>query len=164
MTPGREKGADVTAVSDKFEKLPPPGGPAPASEGTAPTGSSVGELAVQLGAQVSHLVRAELALAQLEAKQRGKKMGLGAGLLLVSGLLGFFVIACGVTAAILALAMPLRPWAAAIATGIGLIIICTVLGLPGLLLLRSRKPAVPRDSIESVKADVAALKAGLRGE
>lgn len=153
----------MTAVSDKFQKLPPPGGAARAPRHGAEPDATVGQLVAQLGTQVSHLVRAELALAQLEAKQRGKKMGVGAALLVVSGVLGFFVIACAVTAGILALAMPLRPWAAAIAAGIGLIIICTLLGVPGLLLLRSRRPAAPRDSIESVKADLAALKAGLRG-
>jgi hypothetical protein len=155
----------VTAVSDKYQKLPPPDGPrhrADGADGTDPKDASLGELAAQLSAQVSHLVRSELALAQLEAKKRGKKMGMGAGLLVTSLLLGFFVLACGVTAAILALAMELRPWAAALAVAVGLIVLCTLLGLPGLLLLRSRKPAVPQDSVESLKADVSAVKAAMR--
>jgi len=172
----------VTAVSHKYEKLPPPGGVlgADGAHGVSATGvsaagvgatgvdgaaglegASVGELTAQLGSQLSRLVRDELALAQLEAKQRGKKLGMGAGLLMVAGVLGFFGACAGVTAAIVALAMELRPWAAAIAVMIALFLLAGLLALPALLLFKSRKPAVPADTLDSVKSDVAAIKAAM---
>lgn len=153
----------MTSLSQNYEQLPPPAdeqGPDPSGVGSVSVGPdpSVGELAAKIGEQVSRLVRGELALAQLEAKQRAKKVGLGAGMFGASGMLAFFGACCGVTAAILGLANVLRPWAAAIAVAIVLFVLAGLLALPGWKVLTSKRPAVPADSIDSVKADLSAVR------
>lgn len=151
-------------LSQNYEQLPPPAATEPASDPPepAPTGpdSSAGELAAKLGEQVSRLVREELALAQLEAKQRAKKVGLGAGMFGTSALFAFFGACCSVTAAVLGLANVMRPWAAAIAVAIALFVLAAMLALPGWKVLSSKRPSVPGDTLDRVKADVSAAKHG----
>ena len=63
---------------------------------------------------MSTLVRDEMRLAQAEMTQKGKKAGLGIGLFSVAGLLAFFGLAVLITTAILALALVLPAWLAAL--------------------------------------------------
>lgn len=156
----------MTSPSHDYEQLPPPVGAPPANgppvqARPAGTDATVGELASQLGAQVSRLVRDELALAQLEAKERTKKVGVGAGMFGVSGLFAFLGACCGVAAAVLGLVDLLRPWAAAIAVALILFVLAGLIALPGWKTMTSRRPAVPKDSIDSVKADVSAVRAAM---
>ncbi|MGH8962829.1 MAG: phage holin family protein [Jatrophihabitantaceae bacterium] len=156
----------MTTPSQNYAQLPEPGTALPRQgsadgSGSGDVDASAGQLATRLGEQLSRLVRDELALAQLEAKQRAKKMGVGAGMFGVSGLFAFFGACCAVAAAVIGLANVLRPWAAAIAVAIAAFLVAGLFGLPALKLLTSRRPAVPRDSIDSVRADVSAVKAAL---
>jgi hypothetical protein len=155
----------VTPLSDHFAQLPPPTTePISDRSGTEnrPTQApaSVGELAARLGDQLPRLVRDELTLAQIEAKQRVKKAGLGAGLVGAGGGFAFFGACCGVAAAVLGLMNVMRPWAAAITAGIVLFLLAGLIALPGRKVLTSRWPPMPRESIESVKADVSAVRGG----
>src|SRR6266496_6342910 len=76
--------------------------------------ASLGELAARLSEQVSRLVRDELALAQVEAKQKAKRLGLGLGMFGASALLALFGAVCGVAAAVLGLAIVVDAWLAAV--------------------------------------------------
>ena len=75
---------------------------------------SVVELIKQITAQSSALARKELELAEAEMTAKGKRAGLGAGMLGSAGLLGLFALACATAAAILALALVVPGWAAAL--------------------------------------------------
>ena len=66
--------------------------------------ATVGELARQLPEQISRLVREELKLAQMEMKQKGKRAGLGAGMLGSGGDHALYGVAAVLAAVILALA------------------------------------------------------------
>lgn len=157
-------------------ELPPPHGAAPTgqlSDGSTPLrhngsaassadGASVGELVAQLSGQLSRLARDEIALAEIEAKERGKRAGVAIGALGVGGVLGFLGACCFVTAAIIALAMVMRPWSAALCVGAGLIIVSGMFGTPGLWGLRRTGKGAGRQSIESVKADVDTLRQVVR--
>lgn len=154
-----------TALSDRpqpYSQLPPPsssdgGGPQPV-RAPQPAEGSVGALVSRLSEQVSTLVRDEMQLAELEAKQRGKKLGAAFGALGAAGGLAFFGACCFATAAILALAMIMRPWAAALLVGAGFMIASGILGLPGLIGMRFGSRGIGKESVESVKADVAAVR------
>lgn len=123
---------------------------------------SVGRLAAQLGEQVSRLVRDELALAQVEAKQRAKKIGVGAGLFGAAGGMVFFGGACFVTAAVLGLCNVVQPWFAAIIVGVALLLLAGLTVLPGWKGVTAKTPAVPADTIRSVKEDVAAVRSAVQ--
>ena len=123
--------------------------------------ASAGELAAQLGEQISRLIRDELALAQVEAKQRAKRIGVGVGMFGAGGLLAFFGAACVVAAVVIGLSNVMRPWLAALVAGAGLFVIAGLTVLPGWKGVMERRPDIPNDSIASVKADVAAVKEAL---
>jgi len=140
---------------------PPVVGIPPGDGATRPVtgpGESVGQLSAQLGQQVSRLVRDELALARVEATQRAKRIGAGVGMFGVAGGFGFFGACCLVAAAILGFANVLQPWLAAIIVAIILFVAAGITALPGWKGVTSKHPDVPHDSVESVKADVAAVK------
>ena len=83
-------------------------------EGRAtPQDRPLSELARQLPEQVSRLVREELRLAQLEMTQKGKRAGLGAGMLGGGGIVALYGAAAILAAIILALAIVLPAWASA---------------------------------------------------
>jgi putative superfamily III holin-X len=122
---------------------------------------SVGELTAQLGEQVSRLVRDELALAQTEAKQRAKRIGVGLSAFGVAGGLAFFAGCCLVAALVIGLSNVMRPWLAAIVAAGGLLLLAVFIVMPGWKGMMERRPPVPQDTVESVKADVAAVKEGI---
>ena len=53
-----------------------------------PANATTGELVTRLSAQISELVRGELALAKTELAEKGKRAGIGAGLAGTAGVLG----------------------------------------------------------------------------
>lgn len=132
-----------------------------APEDAARRPDSVGQLAAQLGEQMSRLVRDELALAQAEAKQRAKKVGLGAGMFGAAGGAAVLAVCCFVAAAVLGLCNVVQPWFAAIIVGVALILLAGLTVLPGWKGITSGRPDVPGDSIRSVKDDVAAVRSAL---
>lgn len=120
---------------------------------------SVVELIKQITAQSSALARKELELAEAEMTAKGKRAGLGAGMLGSAGLLGLFALACATAAAILALALVVPGWAAAlIVAGVygGL---AGVAALAGGLSVKRATPLGPTEAAASVKDDVEVIKA-----
>jgi len=154
----KEKPAD--AGPKHYQKLPPPiaDEAKPEPPGPQHADGSVGSLVAQLSEQVSRLVRDELELAELEAKHRGKRLGASFGALGAAGGLAFFGACCFATGAILALAMIMRPWAAALLVGAGFMIVSGMVGTPGLLGMRFGSRGIGKESVQSLKADVAAVR------
>lgn len=124
--------------------------------------ASMGELAAQLSDQVARLVRDEMALAQVEAKQRAKRIGAGVGMFGFAGLVALFGACCFVAAAVLGLCNVLRPWFAALVVGAALVLLGGFVALPGWKGITDRRPPVGHDAVESVKADVAAVKQAMK--
>lgn len=71
---------------------------------------STGDLVSAVAAQASRLVRDEIALARREMADKAKRLGRGAGLLGVAGLLAWFALGILLAAAVLGLATALPPW------------------------------------------------------
>ena len=91
------------------------------SAGQAGGGSedaSAGDLAKQLTDQTKTLVKQELRLAQVELQDKGKKVGIGAGMFGAGGLMAFFGAAALIVSVILGLATAMASWLAAVIVGV----------------------------------------------
>jgi uncharacterized membrane protein YqjE len=127
--------------------------------GSDPT---LGALVHDMTQQMSTLVRDEMRLAQAEMTQKGKKAGIGIGLFSGAGLLAFFGLAALITTAILALALALPAWLAALIVTLVLFAIAGVLAVQGKKNVSKATPAKPEQALEGIKEDVATAK-GERG-
>ena len=129
---------------------------------TDPDTASVGQLTARLSEQVSRLVHDEFALAQLEAKSKAKKLGVGAGMFGASGVFALFGGMAAVAAAILALAMVVSPWLAALVVAGGLFLFAGLVALMGALGLKRAAPPVPTEAMQSAKEDVATVRRAVK--
>ena len=120
--------------------------------------ATIGELARQLPEQISRLVREELRLAQLEMTQKGKRAGIGAGLLGGGGVIALYGVAALLAAAILALALALPAWASALIVGGALLLVSAALAAMGRKRVKQAMPPVPQQTQASVGADVEEIK------
>ncbi|MFF0742764.1 phage holin family protein [Streptomyces sp. NPDC004111] len=118
----------------------------------------MGELVQRASQQLTELVRAELRLAQAEMKEKGKRYGKGGGLFGGAGVVGFLMLQALVATAIVALALVLPVWAAALTVTVVLGVIAAVMARSGKKQVARAAPAAPRQTIENVKADVAEIK------
>lgn len=125
-----------------------------------PAKASTGQLIGELPELVTRLVRDEVRLAQAEVKGKAKKLGVGAGLFGGAGLVALLALNALITAAVLGLANVLPGYLAAIVIAVVLLLIAGVLALIGKKDVEKAKPPLPTDTLESVKADVAAVKEG----
>ena len=123
---------------------------------------TVGELARQLPEQITRLVREELRLAQLEMTQKGRRAGIGAGILGGGGVVALYGVAAVVAAAILALATVLPAWASALIVGGALLAVSAALAWLGRKRLQQAMPPVPQQAQASVEADVEEIKERVR--
>lgn len=122
---------------------------------------SVAELVSDLADELKRLVRDELRLAVFELQRKGKRMGLGAGLLGAAGILALFGAGALIAAVILALALVLPAWLAAVVTGGGLLIAAGVAALIGRKEVERARPPVPEEAMEGVRKDVDTVKQGV---
>ena len=119
---------------------------------------SVGELVGQLSEQASTLARQELRLAQLEMQEKGKRVGIGAGMFGGAGLVALYGAGALIVAAILAIATAVEPWLAAVIVGVVLLAVAGLLGLLGKKQVEQATPPKPEQALESVHDDVDHVK------
>jgi Putative Actinobacterial Holin-X, holin superfamily III len=130
-----------------------------------PSGSgapSTGQLVSDLTNQISRLVKDEARLAQAEMTQKAKKLGVGAGLFGGAGLFAFFGLALLITTAVLALALVLPDWLAALIVAVVMFAVAGVLALVGKKDVQQGSPPVPTEAIASVQTDIATVKESAR--
>ena len=120
--------------------------------------TSTGDLVKNLSEQVSRLIRDELKLAEYEMTAKAKRAGRGAGMFGGSGLLALYGIACFLAAAIIGLALVVPAWAAALIVGGALLIVAGIAAMLGKRQFGRATPAVPEQTVQSVKADVEEIK------
>lgn len=119
---------------------------------------SVGELVGQATEQLSRLVRQEVALAKEEMAAKGKRAGLGGGLLGAAGAFAYAGLLAADGTAVAALSLVLSVWAAALIVTAVLFVIAVVLAMTGRAQLRRATPPTPEEALGSVKADVEEIK------
>jgi Putative Actinobacterial Holin-X, holin superfamily III len=88
--------------------------------------------------------------------------GLSASAFGFAGGAAFFGSCCLVAAAVLGFSNVLRPWLAAIIVGVALFLLGGFVVMPGWKAMMERRPPIPDDTVDSVKADVAAVRDALR--
>lgn len=118
----------------------------------------LGELIQQASQQTATLVRQEIRLAQAELQQKGKRAGLGAGLLGGGGLVALYGVGALVAAAILALATAVAAWAAALIVAAVLFAIAGALALTGKKEVDEAAPLMPEQAIDSSQRDLNEVK------
>lgn len=122
--------------------------------------ASTGDLVSRLSQDVSVLIRDELRLAQAEVSSKAKKAGVGAGILGTAGIIALYGVGVLIATAILALALVLDAWLAALIVGVVLLAVAGVAGVVGKKRVTEAAPPLPTEAVESVKRDVAAAKGG----
>jgi MFS family permease len=123
-----------------------------AGNGQSP--QSVAELVKQLSEQTSRLARQEVELAKAELAQKGKRLGLGAGMFGGAGLFGFYAFGALVAAAILGLSTAVAGWLAALIVGAALGLVAGMAALMGTRKVVQAAPPVPEQTVESVREDL----------
>jgi uncharacterized membrane protein YqjE len=115
---------------------------------------SVAELVKQLSEQSARLARQEVQLAKTELQQKGKAIGVGAGMFGGAGLFGLYALGALTATAILALATAVDAWLAALIVTVVWAAVAGVLALLGKGRVEQGAPPVPEQTIDSVKEDV----------
>jgi uncharacterized membrane protein YqjE len=119
---------------------------------------TLGALVHDLSTQIPELVRPELRLAQAELAEKGKRAGLGAGLLGAAGVTALYGVAVLLAALVLALTLVLPAWAAALVVALVLLAVAGVLALRGKGQVEQATPAAPERAIAGIKEDVETVK------
>ena len=124
--------------------------------------ASTAELVSQAASQISTLVRDELALAKAELAEKGKRAGLGGGLMGAAGVLAIYGVGLvlALFVALLDLVWPL--WLAILVITIVVFATAAVLVLVGKKKIESAGPAVPQETASSLQADLQTVKDAFR--
>jgi len=120
--------------------------------------SSTGELMSRLSRDLSQLVRDELRLAQIEVSGKAKKAGIGAGMFGVAGALALYGVGVLIATAVLALALAMSAWLAALIVGIVLLAAAGIAALLGKRRVAEATPPVPERAAANVRRDVDAVR------
>jgi hypothetical protein len=115
---------------------------------------STAELVMELSREVSQLVREEIALAKAEMTEKGKKAGIGAGMLSGAVVLALAAVGGSMATLILLLDLVMPAWLAALIVTLVYGAVAAVLALRGKERITDAAPPAPEQTIESVKEDV----------
>ncbi|WP_448002237.1 phage holin family protein [Agromyces bauzanensis] len=110
----------------------------------------------ELPDRVSDLVRAEIDQVKAELSYKAKHFGIGAGLIAAAAFVGIFLLGTLIATGILALALVLPAWAAALIVSGALLLI--ILILVGIAVLNFRRGSEPLESIEGLRRDLDMVK------
>jgi hypothetical protein len=125
---------------------------------TDPRSQSIAELTRQLSDQATRLAQQEVELAKAELAIKGRKIGIGAGAFGGAALVGVLALGALVATVILLLATTMTAWLAALIVTVVLAAIAGVMALMGKSKVEEATPPVPRQTIDTVKADVQEAK------
>jgi len=114
----------------------------------------VSDLVKQLASQTSTLVRQELDLAKAEMTEKATIAGKGAGLIGGAAVVGLLAAGALTACLILVLSEAMDAWLAALIVAVVMGAVAAVLGLAGRNKVRQATPAIPEQTVETVKEDV----------
>ena len=134
------------------------------THGTELREESFGDLAKRLSADISTLVRQELDLARVEMTEKGKRAGLGIGLVGAGGVIGLAALGALTAFFVLVLDTFMADWLAALIVAAVLGAIAAVLALRGRDKVSEATPPVPEQTVETVKEDVQWAKTQMRSD
>lgn len=123
---------------------------------------SLGSLFKRLSGDMTMLVRQELDLFRTEMTEKmtgvGKRVGEGAGMLSGAAIAGLMALASFTATVILVLAQVMPSWTAALIVTIAYGIAAAIMAITGKHKLDDIKAPIPKQTIETVKEDVAWAK------
>lgn len=125
-----------------------------------PASQSTGELVSRMSQDVSRLVREEMRLARAEMTAKGKRAGIGAGMFGAAGLLALYGVGVLIATVVLALALAMPAWLAALIVAVILLAAAGLAALLGKKQVAEAAPPVPERTVENVKRDVEAVRHG----
>ena len=114
----------------------------------------LGELLRMLSQETNQLVRQELELAKAEVQQKGKQVGVGAGLFGGAGVAALLALGALTACLILLLDLVMPAWLAALILAVVWGIVAAVLALRGRDKVKQATPPVPEQTVETLKEDV----------
>jgi uncharacterized membrane protein YqjE len=120
------------------------------------------ELVNQATAQISTLVRDELALAKTELAEKGKRAGLGGGLFGVAAVLALFGLALLLTLAVVLLDLAWPLWLSVLVVMAVVFAAAGVAALIGRGQLKRATPPLPEQAIGAVEADLRTVKTAVK--
>jgi hypothetical protein len=123
---------------------------------------SFAELSRDLSEQTAMLVRKELALATAEIKEKGKHVGVGAGLFGGAGVIGFYAVGALIATAILALSELVTPWLAALIVTVLLLAAAAAAALVGKREVDQGTPPKPERAMHETSVDVESVREAAR--
>jgi uncharacterized membrane protein YqjE len=129
---------------------------------SSPPAASTSDLVSQAAAQISTLVRDELALAKLELTEKGKRAGLGGGLFGGAAALALYGLGLLLVLAVVLLDLAWPLWLAVLIVMVVVFAAAGVAALLGKQKLAAAAPQVPKDAIASTQADVQTVKNAVR--
>ena len=107
---------------------------------------------------VTDLVKSEIDQLKAEMIVKLKALGIGGGIIAVAVVIVLYMIGVLLTAGILALALVMPGWLAALLVALFLLIVAAIIGFIGYRILMKGVPPVPEKTIESVKRDINTIK------
>ena len=119
---------------------------------------TLGALVHDLTQQVPELIRSEIRLAQAELTEKGKRAGIGIGMFGGAGLVALYGVGALLATLILALALVMPAWLAALIVTLVLFTVAGVLALVGKKEVAQATPAKPERAVEGIKQDIATVK------
>ncbi|HKU73314.1 MAG TPA: phage holin family protein [Pyrinomonadaceae bacterium] len=117
----------------------------------------LGELFGDLAAEMSNLVRQEVALAKVEVGQKAKYVGRNVGYLVVGGAVAYAAALAIIAAIIMLLARVMPHWGASLLVGVVVAIIGWLLIGKALTALQ-QTDLTPRETVETLKEDATWMK------
>jgi putative superfamily III holin-X len=114
---------------------------------------SIGDLLKHLSEQTATLVRQELELAKAEMQQKGKRAGVGIGLIGGGGVLALAAVGALTATLILLLGEWIDAWIAALIVTVVYAAGAALLALRGKEKVSEASPPIPEETIDTVKED-----------
>jgi uncharacterized membrane protein YqjE len=127
-----------------------------------PRDASTSDLVSQAAAQISTLVRDELALAKLELTEKGKRAGVGGGLFGGAAVLALYGLGLLLALIVVLLDIVWPLWLAVLVVMVVVFAAAGVAALLGKRNLAAVPPPVPQDAVANVQADVRTVKTAVR--
>jgi hypothetical protein len=122
----------------------------------------IGDLLGSFAHETTTLMSQEIELARAEIGVQVKRAGTGAGLFGAAAALGLLGLGALTACAIVALALVMDAWLAALIVGAALLVVAGVVALIGRSRVRQVAPPVPERALRSVREDIDAVQSGVR--
>lgn len=124
---------------------------------------TIGELVAGISERFSRLIRDEIELAKVQATAKVKKIGVGAVMLIVAGVIALYALGILLLAAVWGIANALPLWLSALIVGLVLLLITGILAMIGLKSLKKSNEYVV-DPKSGLVNDIEAAKKGLASD